>query len=316
MELGCGLQIGPVQFQPSEVARLLLAGFVAILPLRSPSPGRRAVAGRVVRSAARAVPAAAGGAVLAAVAVLVFQNDLGMAALVVLGAYALVASVLSSKSSLGSAGAILDACRRCIICASRRECVTALPRGWSPGTIRPDEVSSLFRQNTVWRRAVSSGRASPTLAGSRARGAYRLHPGGGRHPMGLVRRGGGAWAGEHHRLPVCCRCIARHGRFSLLVGAGDCRPVRHSGAADLWWHLASLAADRAQPAARFVRRHVDGRNSLRARHRGRASERPQTSRAANRSGCARIRGAPANLLEDRATLRAVASHPEGCLHCR
>ena len=47
------------------------------------------------------------GAVLAAVAVLVFQNDLGMAALVVLGTYALVASVLSSKSSLASAGAIL-----------------------------------------------------------------------------------------------------------------------------------------------------------------------------------------------------------------
>ncbi|MDF2759113.1 MAG: cell cycle protein, partial [Thermomicrobiales bacterium] len=36
-----------------------------------------------------------------------FQNDLGMAALVVLGTYALVASVLSSKSSLASAGAIL-----------------------------------------------------------------------------------------------------------------------------------------------------------------------------------------------------------------
>ena len=53
------LAVGPVQFQPSEVARLLLAGFVAALPLRSPSPGRRAVAGRVARSPACAVPAAA-----------------------------------------------------------------------------------------------------------------------------------------------------------------------------------------------------------------------------------------------------------------
>jgi cell division protein FtsW (lipid II flippase) len=47
------------------------------------------------------------GAVLAAVAVLVFQNDLGMAALVVLGAYASIASVLRAKSSLGPAGGIL-----------------------------------------------------------------------------------------------------------------------------------------------------------------------------------------------------------------
>jgi cell division protein FtsW (lipid II flippase) len=47
------------------------------------------------------------GAVLAAVAVLVFQNDLGMAALVVLGAFASIAAVLSSKRSLSAAGAIL-----------------------------------------------------------------------------------------------------------------------------------------------------------------------------------------------------------------
>jgi cell division protein FtsW (lipid II flippase) len=47
------------------------------------------------------------GAVLAAVAVLVFQNDLGMAALVVLGACASIASVLRAKSSLGPAGGIL-----------------------------------------------------------------------------------------------------------------------------------------------------------------------------------------------------------------
>jgi cell division protein FtsW (lipid II flippase) len=47
------------------------------------------------------------GAVLAAVSVLVFQNDLGMAALVVLGTFASIATVLSSKRSLTAAGALL-----------------------------------------------------------------------------------------------------------------------------------------------------------------------------------------------------------------
>jgi cell division protein FtsW (lipid II flippase) len=46
-------------------------------------------------------------AVLAAVAVLVLQNDLGMAALVVLGAFASIAAVLSSRRALGAAGVIL-----------------------------------------------------------------------------------------------------------------------------------------------------------------------------------------------------------------
>ena len=101
------LQIGPVQFQPSEVARLLLAGFVAIYLY-----DRRHLVAAPWRVGWLDLPPAPYllplvGAVLAAVAVLVFQNDLGMAALVVLGAFASVAGVLNSKSSLGSAGAIL-----------------------------------------------------------------------------------------------------------------------------------------------------------------------------------------------------------------
>jgi cell division protein FtsW (lipid II flippase) len=47
------------------------------------------------------------GAVLSAVAILLLQNDLGMAALVVLGAFATVAGIVTSKSSLGGASAFL-----------------------------------------------------------------------------------------------------------------------------------------------------------------------------------------------------------------
>ena len=101
------LRIGPVQFQPSEVARLLLAGFIAVYLY-----DRRHLVAAPWRLGSVDLPPAPYllplvGAVLAAVAVLVFQNDLGMAALVVLGAYASIASVLRAKSSLGPAGGIL-----------------------------------------------------------------------------------------------------------------------------------------------------------------------------------------------------------------
>ena len=101
------LRIGAVQFQPSEIARLLLAGFVAVYlydhrhlvvaPWRLGSVD--------LPPAPYLLPLA--GAVLVAVAVLVFQNDLGMAALVVIGAFASIATVLNSKKALSSAGAIL-----------------------------------------------------------------------------------------------------------------------------------------------------------------------------------------------------------------
>ena len=99
--------IGRTQFQPSEVARLLLAGFVAIYLYDHRhlvvAPWR--LGPLDLPPAPYLVPLV--GAVLAAVAVLVFQNDLGMAALVVLGTYALVASVLNSKASVVPAGAML-----------------------------------------------------------------------------------------------------------------------------------------------------------------------------------------------------------------
>lgn len=101
------LRIGPVQFQPSEVARLLLTGFIAVYLY-----DHRHLIAAPWRLGSFDLPPAPYllplvGAVLAAVAVLVFQNDLGMAALVVLGAYASIASVLRAKSSLGPAGGIL-----------------------------------------------------------------------------------------------------------------------------------------------------------------------------------------------------------------
>jgi rod shape determining protein RodA len=64
------------------------------------------------------------------------QNDLGMAALVVLGAFASVASVLTLKSSLGSAGAILIVAAAAAFAASPRvrERVVAWLEPWSdPG---------------------------------------------------------------------------------------------------------------------------------------------------------------------------------------
>jgi cell division protein FtsW (lipid II flippase) len=127
------LRLGPVQFQPSEFARLLLAGYVAIYLY-----DRRYLVTAPWRVGSIDLPPAPYllpmiGAVLAAVAVLVLQNDLGMAALVVLGAYASVASVLSSKSSLGSAAVILVAAALASFTASPRvrERVASWLEPWS-----------------------------------------------------------------------------------------------------------------------------------------------------------------------------------------
>jgi cell division protein FtsW (lipid II flippase) len=130
------LQIGPVQFQPSEISRLLLAGFAAIYLYE-----RRHLVVAPWRAGSLDLPPAPYllplvGAVLAAVSVLVLQNDLGMAALVVLGAFASVASVLNSKCSLGSAGVILIVAAAASFVASPRvrERVVAWLEPWSdPG---------------------------------------------------------------------------------------------------------------------------------------------------------------------------------------
>ena len=130
------LHLGPIQFQPSEIARLLLAGFVAIYLYE-----RRYLVVAPWRVGLLDLPPAPYllplvGAVLASVAVLVLQNDLGMAALVVLGAYASVASVLHSKSSLGWAGAVLIVAAIASFAASPRvrERVVAWLEPWSdPG---------------------------------------------------------------------------------------------------------------------------------------------------------------------------------------
>ena len=126
------LRAGPVQFQPSEVARLFLVGFVAIYLY-----DRRHLVVAPWRVAALDLPPAPYlaplvGAILAAVAVLALQNDLGMAALVVLGAYALVAAVLSSRWALGLAGATLavTAIASHAISARVRERVAAWLEPW------------------------------------------------------------------------------------------------------------------------------------------------------------------------------------------
>jgi cell division protein FtsW (lipid II flippase) len=101
------LQLGPMRFQPSEIARLLLAIFVAAYLF-----DRRhlvSAAWRVSRFDLPPIPYLIPlvGAVLSSVAVLVFQNDLGMAALLVLGAFATVAGINRSKATIGAAGAFL-----------------------------------------------------------------------------------------------------------------------------------------------------------------------------------------------------------------
>jgi cell division protein FtsW (lipid II flippase) len=101
------LQAGPVRFQPSEVARLLLTLFLA-----SYLYDRRHLIGSAWRVGAIDLPPAPYllpliGAVLSAVLVLFLQSDLGMAALIVLGAFALVTSALRSRLATTVAASLI-----------------------------------------------------------------------------------------------------------------------------------------------------------------------------------------------------------------
>ena len=237
------LGIGPVQFQPSEFARLLLAGFVAIYLY-----DHRHLVGAPWRLGPFDLPPAPYllplvGAVLAAVAVLVFQNDLGMAALVVLGTYALVASVLSAKSSLVPAGAILAfaAVASFAVSPRVRDRVAAWLDPWHDPTGRGFQF---VQSDYGFSAGGVFGQAGPTLAARvpEVHSDFIL--------VGVATQWG--WAGamavlgidEHHGLPLRCRCLACPRRFSLSVRACRCRLVRDPGTSDLWWQLASLAVDR------------------------------------------------------------------------
>jgi cell division protein FtsW (lipid II flippase) len=101
------LAFGPVRFQPSEIARLLLAAFIALYLYE-----RRHLVAAPWRVGPLDLPPAPyllplGGAVLGAVAVLALQNDLGMAALVVLGAAAAIAAAVQSRALVSGVGLLL-----------------------------------------------------------------------------------------------------------------------------------------------------------------------------------------------------------------
>jgi cell division protein FtsW (lipid II flippase) len=94
------LDAGPLRFQPSEVARFLIAMFVAVYlyERRHLLTAPWNVRGLDLPPAPYLLPLAV--AVVIAVSVLIFQNDLGMAALVVLGAGATVVSVVRSRAAV------------------------------------------------------------------------------------------------------------------------------------------------------------------------------------------------------------------------
>lgn len=114
------LQLGPLRFQPSEIARILLAAFVAIYLFDR----RHLVAdswriGRIgLPPAPYLIPLAA--ASLAAVAVLVLQNDLGMAALMATSVVVMIVSILQSRASAVLALVLLGiSCTIAVTLASR-----------------------------------------------------------------------------------------------------------------------------------------------------------------------------------------------------
>ena len=101
------LQIGAVRFQPSEVARVLIAIFVSIYLYDRrhliAAPWRVGSMDLVFLPYLLPLLAALSGAA----AVLVLQNDLGMAALVLLGGFASMVAVFTSRATLGFAIALL-----------------------------------------------------------------------------------------------------------------------------------------------------------------------------------------------------------------
>jgi cell division protein FtsW (lipid II flippase) len=101
------LRVGSIQFQPSEIARIVLAAFVASYVYERrhlmASPWR--VRSFDLPPAPYLVPVA--GAILGSVGVLLLQNDLGMAALVALGAIASVLSVMRSRGATSMAVLVL-----------------------------------------------------------------------------------------------------------------------------------------------------------------------------------------------------------------
>jgi cell division protein FtsW (lipid II flippase) len=101
------LHVGPIRFQPSEIARLLLAAFIAIYLYE-----RRHLVAAPWRIGTLDLPPAPYlvplvGAVAVAAGVLALQNDLGMAALIVFGAYGAVAATVNSRSTVLLATAVI-----------------------------------------------------------------------------------------------------------------------------------------------------------------------------------------------------------------
>lgn len=91
------LELGPLRFQPGELSRLLLTSFIAIylFSKRHQLAGSWRVAGVAMPAAPHLVPLAVG--VLIAIAVLAWQNDLGMAAAIGLVAACYAAGAMWSR---------------------------------------------------------------------------------------------------------------------------------------------------------------------------------------------------------------------------
>ncbi|MFT4038529.1 MAG: FtsW/RodA/SpoVE family cell cycle protein [Thermomicrobiales bacterium] len=98
------IELGPLRLQPAEISRVLFATFVAVFLY-----DRRHVIAASWRVAGLELPpvpylAPVAGALCLALAALAVQNDLGMAAVTAIGAYAIVASSLRSRWSVLTVG--------------------------------------------------------------------------------------------------------------------------------------------------------------------------------------------------------------------